>query len=143
MTGRDGNTAIGFDALGKANGARNIAVGNAAGANLTTGSDNIEIGHRGVAGEAKTIRIGTQGTQTATFLAGVNGVTIPGPAARVFVNAQGRLGTVVAPAAVTSSRTGSGSEGRLAKLVHRQQRALSRQQRQLDELRREIAAMRG
>ena len=31
---------------------------------LTNGTDNIEIGNQGVAAEAKTIRIGTQGTQT-------------------------------------------------------------------------------
>ena len=30
----------------------------------------------GVAGEANTIRIGTQGTQTATFIAGISGATV-------------------------------------------------------------------
>ena len=38
--------------------------------NLTTGANNIEIGNTGSATDAKTIRIGTQGTQAAAFVAG-------------------------------------------------------------------------
>src|SRR5213076_460956 len=58
----------------------------------TTGSNNIDIGNAGVAGEGATIRIGTQGTQTATFIAGVSGATIAKSVA-VFVDASGHLGT--------------------------------------------------
>src|SRR5204862_2535589 len=65
--------------------------GSGAGFNLTTGSNNIDIGNAGVAGESKTIRIGTTGTQTKTFVAGINGAAVTGAA--VKVNAAGQLGT--------------------------------------------------
>ena len=65
------NTAIGGNALFNVAGSRNTALGASAGADLTTGSDNIDIGNRGVAGESGTIRIGTTGTQTSTYVAGV------------------------------------------------------------------------
>jgi hypothetical protein len=68
------NTAIGGVALGaNTTGGNNIAVGFDAGDNLTTGDNNIDIFDAGVAGESNTIRIGTQGTQTATFIAGIFG----------------------------------------------------------------------
>ncbi len=66
-------------------------MGGSAGANLTTGSNNIDIGDAGVAGEANTMRIGT-GKQTATFIAGIYGATI-GDALTVFVDSTGHLGT--------------------------------------------------
>jgi len=87
----DSNTATGYDALlNNTTGAGNIALGNFAGSNLTTGNDNIDIGNQGVAGEANTIRIGTQGTQTATYIAGISGAGVTGVA--VKVNAAGQLG---------------------------------------------------
>src|SRR5207244_3716758 len=58
---------------------------------LTTGDNNIDIANGGVAGESNTIRIGTQGTQTATFIAGIRGVPITGGTA-VGVNSNGQLG---------------------------------------------------
>ena len=91
------NTALGTNALyDNATGASNVAIGNGAGRNLTTGSNNIEISNTGVAGEAGKIRIGTPGTQTAAFLAGVSGVTIPGPTRAVVVNSSGQLRTAPA-----------------------------------------------
>jgi hypothetical protein len=51
----------------------------------------IDIGNAGVAAESNTIRIGTSGTQTATFVAGIRGITIAG-AQLVGVNASGQLG---------------------------------------------------
>src|SRR5207248_634362 len=64
------NTAYGVGALEFHNtGGGNIALGFNAGINLT-GSNNIDIGNVGVAGEAAKIRIGTVGTQKATFIAG-------------------------------------------------------------------------
>jgi len=95
LTG-NGNTGIGYSALFGNTGSHNIAVGENAGLNLTTGSNNIDIGNVGVAAEANTIRIGTQGTQTATFVAGVNGAAVMGVA--VKVNAAGQIGT--APSSV-------------------------------------------
>jgi hypothetical protein len=91
------NTAIGRYALYSNKGSYNIGLGLSAGADLTTGSNNIDIGHRGVAAEANTIRIGVQGTQVATYVAGIRGTTAAGGVA-VFVDANGRLGTA------TSSR---------------------------------------
>jgi hypothetical protein len=92
------NTANGYDALGNNTaGVGNVALGNFAGANLTTGDNNIDIGNQGVAGEAGTIRIGTIGTQTATYIAGIMGRTTP-RGTPVFINANGQLGTVTSSA---------------------------------------------
>src|SRR5262249_9206978 len=65
-----------------------------AGFNLTTGDNNIDIGFNvtGVAGEANTIRIGTQGTQTKTFIAGISGAS--GTGTPVVINSNGRLGVM-------------------------------------------------
>jgi len=90
-TGSD-NTANGVDALFfNTTGSSNIALGVSAGQNLTTGNNNIDIGNPGVAAEANTIRIGTVGTQTKTFIAGISGAGVTGVA--VKVNAAGQLGT--------------------------------------------------
>jgi Chaperone of endosialidase len=87
------NTASGFNALREnTTGNSNIGLGNFAGSNLTTGDNNIDIGNVGVAGEANTIRIGTLGTQTATYMAGIMGKTVP-RGTPVFINANGQLGT--------------------------------------------------
>jgi hypothetical protein len=86
------NTGTGYNALlNNTTGSGNIALGNFAGSNLTTGNNNIDVGNQGVAGEANTIRIGTQGTQTKTFIAGITGAGVTGVA--VKVNAAGQLGT--------------------------------------------------
>ena len=87
------NTANGLKALySNTTGANNVALGFNAGQNLTTGSNNIDIGNDGIAGESNTIRIGTLGTQTATYIAGIMGRTAP-MGTPVFVNANGKLGT--------------------------------------------------
>ena len=76
-------------------GNNNIALGANAGINLTTGSNNIDIGNAGgVAGESNKIRIGTVGTQTATFIAGISGATVP-EGVGVIVGNNGKLGTIV------------------------------------------------
>jgi len=86
------NAAYGWTALfNNTTGNFNIALGDGAGSNLTTGDNNIDIGNPGVAAEANTIRIGTQGTQTATFIAGISGGGVTGMA--VKVNAAGQVGT--------------------------------------------------
>jgi len=89
------NTASGYNALlYNTTGSHNIALGTAAGLNLTTGSHNIDIGNQGIRGEANTIRIGKQGTQTATFIGGISGVTVAGGVG-VIIDTNGHLGTVV------------------------------------------------
>jgi hypothetical protein len=80
--------------LSNTTGSFNIALGAEAGGNLTTGSSNIDIGNRGVAGETNTIRIGTREKHTNTFIAGISGVTVAGGVG-VIVDSKGHLGTVV------------------------------------------------
>ena len=88
------NTATGSGALfSNTESENNTAIGNNAGRNLTTGDNNIDIGNSANAAEANTIRIGVQGTQTATFIAGISGATVTGTA--VVVDGSGQLG--VAP----------------------------------------------
>jgi Chaperone of endosialidase len=87
------NTADGFGALSNnASGNNNIALGNGAGQSLTTGDNNIDIGNTGVAAEANTIRIGTVGTQTNAFMAGIFGVTVT-KGVSVVIDSTGHLGT--------------------------------------------------
>jgi hypothetical protein len=86
------NTAVGYNALfNNTTGENNVAIGTSAGINLTIGSANIDIGNAGAAGESNTIRIGTAGTQTKTFIAGVRGVAIGG-GMPVGVSASGQFG---------------------------------------------------
>jgi hypothetical protein len=88
------NTAVGELALHEnTTGNNNIALGERAGVFLTTGDDNIDIGNDGVAAEADTIRIGTQGTQTNAYMAGIFGVSVPNGLG-VVVDFTGHLGTV-------------------------------------------------
>ena len=75
----------------------NIAVGQQAGVNLTTGGNNIDIGNNGVVAEAKTIRIGTTGKQTNAYIAGISGATVPTGVA-VIVDTNGHLGTMTSSA---------------------------------------------
>jgi len=96
-TGND-NAATGHFALfSNTTGNNNVALGNFAGQNLTTGANNIDIGNQGIADEANTIRIGTVGTQTAIYVAGIMGKTVP-MSTPVFVNAKGQLGTTTSSA---------------------------------------------
>jgi hypothetical protein len=79
-------------------GSNNIAVGANAGVNLTTGSNNIDIGANvlGNAGEANTIRIGKQGTQKSTVIAGTFGTAATG--SPVVVASNGKLGVATSSA---------------------------------------------
>jgi Chaperone of endosialidase len=90
------NTACGRSALASNTmGSSNIGLGFGAGQNLTIGSNNIDIGNNGVADETNTMRIGTQGTQVATFIAGIYGATTSDAAStvQVYVDMNGNLGT--------------------------------------------------
>jgi hypothetical protein len=111
VTGSD-NTALGHKALLHAtSGSNNIAVGWFAGQSLTTGSNNIEIGSQGAAADHNTIRIGTQGTQAATFIAGIYNHSLTG--SEVVISSTGELGvhasserfkTAIAPMATNSAK---------------------------------------
>jgi hypothetical protein len=74
-------------------GSSNIAIGSGAGLNLVAGSNNIYLANAG-ADESNHIRIGTEGTQTATFIAGINGVNV-NPSTSVVVNSNGQLGVIL------------------------------------------------
>ena len=67
------NTAVGFQALSSVtNGSNNIALGFNAGSGFTGNeSSNILVGNAGNPGDQNTIRIGTPGIQTNTFIVGV------------------------------------------------------------------------
>jgi hypothetical protein len=96
-TNGNDNTADGAFALeNNTSGSFNIALGYNAGSSLTTGSNNIAIGNPGTSSDDATIRIGTQGTQTNTFIAGIYGATVSGAA--LYVNSSGQLGTLTSSA---------------------------------------------
>jgi hypothetical protein len=84
------NTANGYNALYYSTGSDNIGLGANAGVYLTTGSNNIDIGNNGIPSDAGNIRIGTQGMQTGTSIAGIYNVAVTGSA--VVVNSTGKLG---------------------------------------------------
>jgi hypothetical protein len=91
MTGNQ-NSAFGVGALGdNVAGSHNIALGYAAGSAIT-GSHNIDIGNNGATGENGAIRIGTSGTHTAVYIAGIESAKITGNA--VYVTSSGRLGVL-------------------------------------------------
>jgi hypothetical protein len=88
------NTAEGYSALySNTTGSSNIAIGCEAGQSIVTGSNNIDIGSTGSFEDAGVTRIGTSGTHTETFVAGINGVTASGGVA-VYINSNGQLGTI-------------------------------------------------
>jgi hypothetical protein len=89
------NVAIGSSALiNNSTGNGNTAVGDNAGSNLTTGHNNIDIGFdvTGDPNEDNAIRIGNG--QSATFIAGISGATVPS-GVTVIVGTDGHLGTIV------------------------------------------------
>jgi hypothetical protein len=90
------NTATGFNALYHSSGSNNIALGASAGLYITNGSSNIDIGNVGVPGDTGKIRIGTQGMQTATLIAGIYNVAVTGNP--VVVNSNGKLGVTTSSA---------------------------------------------
>jgi len=90
------NTAVGYNALLNSTGNHNIALGFNAGVNLTSGNKNVDIGNPGAAAESATIRIGKEGIQTATYVAGISGSLVTGEA--VMVSNTGQLGVVLSSA---------------------------------------------
>jgi len=72
---------------------RSVTAPRGAGGNLLDGDNNIYVGNPGVNPESGTVRIGTAGTHTATFVAGISGTAVTGTA--VVVTGSGQLG--VAP----------------------------------------------
>lgn len=87
------NTGLGADTLyANISGNNNIAVGYQAGYNVLA-SNNIQIGNQGTGADSGTIRIGTPGTQTTAFIAGISTSNVTG--ATVQVSPGGQLGIAV------------------------------------------------
>ena len=86
------NTAVGNQALMNTTGSSNIALGAGAGSAVVGGSNNIDIGSTGASGDNAVINLGTQGTQTSAYIAGIYGVNANG--IPVYINSSGQLGTV-------------------------------------------------
>ena len=74
------NIGVGLYALEHSDGSNNIAIGSYAGANLTNGGSNIDVGSRGVAGESAVIRIGDASAQLAVYVAGISNSKVTGSA---------------------------------------------------------------
>jgi len=93
----DFNTAFGWNALEtNISGSSNIAIGFEAASRVSGGnSNNIHVGSVGASADSGAIRIGTSGTQTSFFVAGVRGVTTgDSNAVPVVIDSNGQLGTV-------------------------------------------------
>ena len=87
------NTAIGSFALNNnTTGINNTAVGYSAGRNQITGNNNVYIDNPGYNGESGTIHIGTSGTHTRIYLAGVESPLTVGGA--LFWGPGGQLGVL-------------------------------------------------
>jgi hypothetical protein len=98
------NTAVGAGALlhmngivGAGNPTANVAVGFLAGSQLTTGSFNIDIGNSGVSNDTRVIRIGAQGVQQGTFIAGIAGNILTSTTGVCVDTSTGELGECGAP----------------------------------------------
>jgi hypothetical protein len=97
------NTAIGYSSLFNATGGGNIALGDLAGVDLTTGNSNIFIQARGHAAEDSFIRIANNnlqqaGTDSKVFFGGIVGAVVGAGNVPVLINANGQLGTAVSSA---------------------------------------------
>jgi hypothetical protein len=94
-TSGSSNTVVGISALQHLiTGSGNIAIGASAGNSAPSAvNDSIYIGSVGASTDSDIIRIGTQGTQTSFYAAGIYGVTTGTAAVEVFVDASGQLGT--------------------------------------------------
>lgn len=94
MDSGNNNVAVGYEAAWVVStGSNNTALGQLAGSAWTgANSNNIAINNIGIAGDSGKIRIGTNGTHTATFIAGIDGVNV-GSVAKVVTMASDQLGT--------------------------------------------------
>lgn len=100
------NVAVGYNALDDNRaGNSNIGVGYEAGASSLTASNSIWIGNTGLFKDNKVIRIGTQGVQTFTQIAGIYDSKVTGGRA-VVIDSKGHIG-YASTKVVTSSLANS------------------------------------
>jgi hypothetical protein len=89
------NSAVGRGALNaNTTGSSNIALGKDAGSLPTAPANSIFIGNTGMAGDTTIIKIGTEGTQTTAFMAGIAGATVANATDVMIDVTTGQLGTV-------------------------------------------------
>jgi hypothetical protein len=95
-TSGSSNTAVGSEALSQnVTGSNNVALGRSAGTILVSGDNNVYIANPGAVSETGTMRIGTNFTHTAAFMAGVRGTaTGIADAIPVLIDSAGQLGTI-------------------------------------------------
>jgi len=87
------NTAVGTLSLSRNTvGNGNIAIGFGAGQNVRVGNNNINLGSPGDANDSNTIRIGTAGTHSNAYVAGITGITVAN-GVTVVIGPDGHLGT--------------------------------------------------
>jgi hypothetical protein len=89
-------------------------VGSMAGQNVSTGSNNIEIGNAGTAADHGIVRLGTPGTHLATFVAGINSSHVTGSA--VYITAGGQLGVLASSERYKTAIEPMGSTKKLQQL---------------------------
>jgi len=97
VTSGRNNTALGYSALYNVTaGTENVALGTGAGFNLVAGHWNIYVGSgvEGASSDNNTIRIGIQGQQQRTYIAGIFGTTTLATAVPVMIDGNGNLGTI-------------------------------------------------
>jgi hypothetical protein len=85
-----------------------------------------------VADESNTIRIGMQGTQTATFIAGINGVNASA-GSPVYILSTGQLGTRPAPP-VASTSAGTTVPVHFKEEMKAMKATIAKQQKQIEAL---------
>ncbi|MEZ5290564.1 MAG: hypothetical protein R2745_05750 [Vicinamibacterales bacterium] len=145
-TGSD-NTAVGADALAfNDTGASNVAVGRRAGYNAQ-GSHTVFLGANvlGTTADANTIRIGlpydgnTGEGQTQTFIAGIFGTPLSGPATQVFVDANGQLGTLTPPVTTGGGTVQPFAMSAIERQVQEQQAAIEAMAAVIADLRARLA----
>jgi len=87
------NIGFGYQTLYlNATGSNNIAMGYQGGYYVLNGSNTSEIGNLGAFADTDLIRIGTPGTQSKAYIAGISGAQVTGSA--VYVTSSGQLGVM-------------------------------------------------
>jgi len=98
------NTGLGYEALFVlGSGSNNIGIGYDAGYFTTSGNSSISIGSMGNY-EGNTILIGTEGTQTGTYIAGIYGAAPQSVNLVMCVDSTGKLGTTGCTSTPSSRR---------------------------------------
>jgi hypothetical protein len=104
LTTGSSNTLVGYSSgIVLTSGHHNIAIGNLAGSNWTVEANNIAVGTFGVALDSGVTRIGTNGTQTSCYVAGIDGVDLN--TATIVTESADQLGTATLTAGAGISIT--------------------------------------